>query len=219
MYDDIAAQSRELDKTLDDFRETLRHINNFNAEDRRQRIYRCGQLEQQAKTLRSAILLEIKAMDDEEVKNKYKTQLKEKNRTFKNLCSQLEMKKNEIDRDLLEAEANEMDEAQQTEMTTQQVIAAGDKIQDQTQDSVNRMKALVADAEAVGIETAGKMDAQIVQMGGIAEGLNDVEYNVKRAQTTARTIAKNAMGDRCIQILCLAIVICVVIIIVLAATK
>lgn len=106
MFDDVNAQSRELEKTLDDFRDTLRHINNFNSEDRRQRIYRCDQLEQQAKTLRSAIVLEIKAMEDEEVRKKYKTQLKEKNQTFKNLCAQLEMKKNEIDRDLLEAGEN-----------------------------------------------------------------------------------------------------------------
>lgn len=103
MYDDVNAQTRELEKTLDDFREILRNINNFNADERRQRFHRCDQLEQQAKTLRSAILLEIKSMQDEEMQKKYKTQLREENQTLKNLCAQLEMKKNEIDRDLLEA--------------------------------------------------------------------------------------------------------------------
>lgn len=71
----------------------------------------------------------------------------------------------------------------------------------------------------MGVETAANMDEQIVQMGGISEGLNDVEYNVKRAKKTARQIAKNAVGDRCIQVLCVSIIICVLIIIILAATK
>lgn len=103
MYDAVSVQTREFERTLDDFRDTLRQINNFNAENRRQRIYRCEQLGQQCKTLRAAIVLEIKSMDNEEMKNKYKEQLKELTVTYKNLTSQLEMKKNEIDRDLLEA--------------------------------------------------------------------------------------------------------------------
>lgn len=37
-----------------------------------------------------------------------------------------------------------MDESAADAMTTQQVVAAGDKIQDQTQESVNRMKQLVS---------------------------------------------------------------------------
>lgn len=77
----------------------------------------------------------------------------------------------------------------------------------------------MAEAERVGIDTAAKMDEQIVQMGGISEGLNDVEYNVKRAKQTASGIARNAAGDKCIQGLCVGIVICVITLIVLSATK
>lgn len=103
MHEDVEAQLRELGKALDDFGETLRQINNFNAENRRQGIHKCNQLEQQAKTLRSAVLLEIKAVENDNMRQQYKDQLREKHEIFKNLCAQLEMKKNEIDRELLEA--------------------------------------------------------------------------------------------------------------------
>lgn len=103
MYDDVNAQNRDLDKTLDDFRDMLRRINNFNAGERPQRLHRCGQLEQHARTLRSAIILEIKAMEDKEMGRRYHAALKEKNAVFKNLCAELEMKRNEIDRDQLTA--------------------------------------------------------------------------------------------------------------------
>lgn len=62
------------------------------------------------------------------------------------------------------------------------------------------------------------MDEQVVQMGGITEGLNDIEYNIQRARTTAKTIARDAVHDRCIQVLCGGIILCVLIIIVLFAT-
>lgn len=101
MYYEIDAQTRELDAVLDEFRETLHRINNFNAEDRRYRLRLCSQYEQQVKTIRAAYVLEMKAMDDPEVKKKYHVGLKERIRIFKNLVAELEMKKNEIDREQL----------------------------------------------------------------------------------------------------------------------
>lgn len=77
----------------------------------------------------------------------------------------------------------------------------------------------MGEAEEIGVATAAKMDEQMAQMGHIAEGLNDIEYNIKRAQKTAQTMAKNAASDRCIQVLCVAIFICIIAIIVLAATR
>lgn len=43
---------------------------------------------------------------------------------------------------MLIIEANELEEVPEM-ISTQQMIASGDKVQDQTQESVNRMKALV----------------------------------------------------------------------------
>lgn len=44
------------------------------------------------------------------------------------------------------------------------------------------------------------MDEQLAQMGHVAEALDDVEYNAKRARNTAKVMARNAATDRCIQV-------------------
>lgn len=201
---EIEAQSRELDAVLEDLRETLRRITNFNnAEDREQKLGYCRQLEQQARTVRAAFALELKALEDGDQKNFYQQQLKEKTRQYRALSAELEARTTELNKELLtaEAEADNQDDGGPNDnlLTIQKAAAQGDKLQDKSLAAVGRMKGLVADAEKIGIDTAAKMDAQIQQLGGIASGLDDIEYNTRRAKQTVSTIAKNAAHDRCLQ--------------------
>lgn len=215
----VEAQARELDTLLEEFRDTLRQVNNFNSGDRQLKLQLCAQLEQQIKTARAGYILELKTLEDEEMQTKCRQWLRERNATFQNLVSELEIRKNEIDRSLLQAEAAETEDVNVEGLTIQQAVVKGDKIQDRTQEAVDRIQKLVADAEDVGLATAQKMDEQLVQMGYVGEGITDVEYNAKRARHTAKVMARNAASDRCIQVLSVAILICVVIAIILIATK
>lgn len=88
---EIDAQGHELDDLLGDLRDTLRRISNFNVEDRRTRLRRCAEV------------LELKALDNEDLQKRYHEALKEKNAIFKNLLAELETKKTEIDREKLQA--------------------------------------------------------------------------------------------------------------------
>lgn len=103
MFFAVEAQSHELDALLDEFRATLRQINNFNFGDRQQKLQICAQLEQQIKTVRAGYILEVKTLEDKESQNKCRQWLRERNATFQNLVCEYEIRKNEIDRNLLEA--------------------------------------------------------------------------------------------------------------------
>eukprot|EP00914_Ancora_sagittata_P025806 GHVO01051038.1.p1 GENE.GHVO01051038.1~~GHVO01051038.1.p1 ORF type:complete len:218 (+),score=36.81 GHVO01051038.1:37-690(+) len=207
--------NNEIDTLLDEFRRTLKSITTFESSDRNAKINECQHIVQQLRTAKEAYVLELRSLAVENRGN-YEQQLRDRLAIFKGLASELEYKKTELDRSQITAEADEPEETDPNLMNAQQLMACGDQVQDQTQDSINRMKQMVGDAEQIGVETVQKMDQQIEQMGHVKEGLDDVEYNIERSKKTVHSIAKSASTDRCIQVLCCSIIVCIILIIILA---
>eukprot|EP01055_Gregarina_sp_Pseudo9_P004931 Gregarina_sp_Pseudo_9__4930@NODE_516_length_2662_cov_8_912695_g487_i0_p2_GENE_NODE_516_length_2662_cov_8_912695_g487_i0NODE_516_length_2662_cov_8_912695_g487_i0_p2_ORF_typecomplete_len220_score54_98VSNARE_C/PF12352_8/1_9e03VSNARE_C/PF12352_8/2_1e05Sec20/PF03908_13/3_3e02Sec20/PF03908_13/2_4e02Sec20/PF03908_13/8_8e05RTC/PF01137_21/0_007Bac_GDH/PF05088_12/0_075FUSC/PF04632_12/0_08DUF1307/PF06998_11/1_3e03DUF1307/PF06998_11/0_35VSNARE/PF05008_15/0_11VSNARE/PF05008_15/74Synaptobrevin/PF00957_21/4_1e len=216
MSADVEVLLRELDVVLGELKETLHNTTNFNPEDRQLKLTRAQRSIQSIKTLKEACLLEARSLASAQERSDVEDALRRRMQVFRDLCNDFQNKKNEIDRDQLqaEAEAESLDGMEGTSQT-QALIQKGDQLQDQTQDAISRMKGLAVDAEDVGIAAAQKMDAQMEQMGRVAEHLDDVQYNTKRARDTAVQMAKGAAKDLCIQILCGGIVLCLITIIVL----
>eukprot|EP01066_Platyproteum_vivax_P020964 Platyproteum_vivax@DN8917_c0_g1_i1.p1 len=207
MYSDAEAQGQEIDHLLDDLKGALKRIKTFNTEERRERLNDCMSIIQQLRTAREAYMLELRSVSEEELPA-HQSALNERMNVFKQLLQEYEFKKSEINKEELTAEnagvINEYSNPDQ--MDQQQLINYGDHVQDKTQDSINRMAKMTNAAEIVGNETNLQIAGQIEQMTAIEMNVQEIRSDVKRAKTLATQIARNAAGDRCIQIL-LALVI------------
>eukprot|EP00921_Rhytidocystis_pertsovi_P020165 GHVQ01032006.1.p2 GENE.GHVQ01032006.1~~GHVQ01032006.1.p2 ORF type:complete len:220 (+),score=24.99 GHVQ01032006.1:237-896(+) len=210
MYCDVDVQAQEIEALLDDFRKCLLGIDRLQGEDRRARFAEVNRISQQVRTAKEAYLLELRGIPVEDARA-LRAQLDDQMTQFKNLLTEYEWKKTEISRDQLvaSAEANES-ELNVDEMSRERIVAYGDEVQDQTHESIQRMKRMVGETEQIGHEVVQRLDDQTEQMARIHEKMNDVEYNLKRAQKTMRSIARNAASDRCIQLLC-GLIFCLVV--------
>eukprot|EP00921_Rhytidocystis_pertsovi_P020160 GHVQ01031999.1.p1 GENE.GHVQ01031999.1~~GHVQ01031999.1.p1 ORF type:complete len:227 (+),score=25.19 GHVQ01031999.1:237-917(+) len=219
MYCDVDVQAQEIEALLDDFRKCLLGIDRLQGEDRRARFAEVNRISQQVRTAKEAYLLELRGIPVEDARA-LRAQLDDQMTQFKNLLTEYEWKKTEISRDQLvaSAEANES-ELNVDEMSRERIVAYGDEVQDQTHESIQRMKRMVGETEQIGHEVVQRLDDQTEQMARIHEKMNDVEYNLKRAQKTMRSIARNAASDRCVQVSCVLIFIFLIIVIALSATN
>eukprot|EP01056_Protomagalhaensia_sp_Gyna25_P001867 Protomagalhaensia_sp_Gyna_25__1866@NODE_198_length_4488_cov_14_125646_g153_i0_p3_GENE_NODE_198_length_4488_cov_14_125646_g153_i0NODE_198_length_4488_cov_14_125646_g153_i0_p3_ORF_typecomplete_len220_score67_90VSNARE_C/PF12352_8/7_9e02VSNARE_C/PF12352_8/2_8e05Sec20/PF03908_13/3_3e02Sec20/PF03908_13/4_3e02Sec20/PF03908_13/0_0014DUF948/PF06103_11/2_4DUF948/PF06103_11/1_2DUF948/PF06103_11/6e02Laminin_I/PF06008_14/0_061Laminin_I/PF06008_14/14Laminin_I/PF06008_14/38ArsC/PF03960_15/0_072DUF1307/PF06998_ len=218
MSADVEALLRELDGLLSDLKETLHNTTNFNPEDRQAKLMRAQRLLQNIKSTKELCLLEARSLLSGQEKAEVEDALRKRMEVYRELYYEFNNKKNEIDRDQLQAEAEaESMDAMEGASQTQALIQKGDQLQDQTQEAISRMKGLAVNAEDIGIATAQKMEAQMEQMGKVAEHLDDVQYNTKRAKDTALQMARGAAKDLCIQILCGSIGVCLITIIVLVS--
>ncbi|CEM11002.1 unnamed protein product [Vitrella brassicaformis CCMP3155] len=211
-------QSRELLKLLDELRDAIESVSQADKSQRRSRIQDCDFIAQQVRTAREAYQLEMRSLAPEDARQ-HKANLDERMRDFKMLLNQLEWKKNELDREQLTGGAVDVGEEviDVDQMNAQQIIDTGDRVQDKTQQSLDRTKRMIGDAEQVGQQVVQRLDQQTDQMARIHDQMHDIENNLTRAKATMRTIARNAVSDRCIQMLCGLICLTIVIMIVLAA--
>mmetsp|Transcript_68474 Transcript_68474/g.164434 ORF Transcript_68474/g.164434 Transcript_68474/m.164434 type:complete len:240 (+) Transcript_68474:112-831(+) len=126
--------------------------------------------------------------------------------------------RNQAAQSLLEAQAPQGGIDEEAGLTLEQVRAEAEGIQDASKQSLARTMKTALEAERVGIATLEKMHAQEEQLDGIKEELEDVRANLKRSKKLLSQIARNAAGDRCVQLLCLGLVAAVIICMILAAT-
>eukprot|EP00922_Rhytidocystis_sp_ex-Travisia-forbesii_P057758 GHVS01085486.1.p2 GENE.GHVS01085486.1~~GHVS01085486.1.p2 ORF type:complete len:229 (+),score=37.93 GHVS01085486.1:215-901(+) len=220
MYTDVEVQSHEIDALLDDFRGCLKGIERLSVEEKRQRFNEIGRISQQVRTAKEAYILELRGVPVEDARV-FKTELDEKMSQFKNLLTEYEWKKTEISREQLVGIAETVNDTNidVDEMDRQQIVVYGDEVQDKTLESIHRMKRVVGETEQIGHEVVHRLDDQTEQMGRIHEKMNDVEYNLKRAQKTMKSIARNAASDRCVQVVCCLVVVLLIVVIALFATR
>eukprot|EP00917_Polyrhabdina_sp_WS-2016_P013457 GHVP01029569.1.p1 GENE.GHVP01029569.1~~GHVP01029569.1.p1 ORF type:complete len:217 (+),score=39.87 GHVP01029569.1:842-1492(+) len=213
MYAELDSQISETQTLLDELGSRLKKLHNYTGRERNEKQQECVAIISQLKTIKESFSLELRSVD-QEYKHSYEEAMRDHIRTFKHLLREFESKKHELDRSAIVAEAQQED-SNPYFMNSQQLAQEGDNIQDKTQESIDRMKAMVHEAEDIGVATTQKMDQQIEQMQRVQGNLDDVDYNLQRARGTVGKIAKDAASDRCIQILCVAIWICLIIVLVL----
>lgn len=212
----------ELDRLLAEFRETLNRVVNFDLDDRQAKLGRCRRCIHEIDSAKQAAILEGRRIRDPHEKASVEQAIKKRMEMYRELVEVYETKKGEIDRVQLQAAEDEEIAAggvrgQIPQDQTHLLIQRGDAVQNATQSAITNMQRMVGEAEQVGGETAIQMDNQIEQMRAIQEGLDDVQYNTKRARQTAAQMARGAAGDLCIQILCGGIALSTIAIIILSS--
>eukprot|EP01053_Blabericola_migrator_P005998 Blabericola_migrator_1__5997@NODE_3022_length_2104_cov_171_231222_g1890_i0_p3_GENE_NODE_3022_length_2104_cov_171_231222_g1890_i0NODE_3022_length_2104_cov_171_231222_g1890_i0_p3_ORF_typecomplete_len113_score27_84VSNARE/PF05008_15/1_8e02VSNARE/PF05008_15/0_0014Paxillin/PF03535_13/0_01ArsC/PF03960_15/0_036AAA_23/PF13476_6/0_035DUF5344/PF17279_2/0_077SYCE1/PF15233_6/2_4e02SYCE1/PF15233_6/0_071DUF1318/PF07027_12/0_1ING/PF12998_7/2_4DUF3802/PF12290_8/0_099DUF812/PF05667_11/0_099BAG6/PF12057_8/1_2BAG6/ len=105
MSADVDALLRELDALLGDLKETLHNTTNFNPEDRQSKLMRAQRLIQSVKTTKEACLLEARSLPSASEKAEVEEALRKRMELYRELYYEYNNKKNEIDRDQLQAEA------------------------------------------------------------------------------------------------------------------
>eukprot|EP01057_Protomagalhaensia_wolfi_P002659 Protomagalhaensia_wolfi_Nauph_80__2658@NODE_2796_length_984_cov_132_753439_g2194_i0_p1_GENE_NODE_2796_length_984_cov_132_753439_g2194_i0NODE_2796_length_984_cov_132_753439_g2194_i0_p1_ORF_typecomplete_len108_score33_97SYCE1/PF15233_6/1_9e02SYCE1/PF15233_6/0_045DUF3802/PF12290_8/0_056VSNARE/PF05008_15/1_2e02VSNARE/PF05008_15/0_046YopYscD_ppl/PF16693_5/0_084BAG6/PF12057_8/1_6BAG6/PF12057_8/67ING/PF12998_7/1_3ArsC/PF03960_15/0_33Paxillin/PF03535_13/0_39_NODE_2796_length_984_cov_132_753439_g2194_i05 len=107
MSADVEALLRELDGLLSDLKETLHNTTNFNPEDRQAKLMRAQRLLQNIKSTKELCLLEARSLLSAQEKAEVEDALKKRMEVYRDLYYEFNNKKNEIDRDQLQAEAGE----------------------------------------------------------------------------------------------------------------
>jgi len=215
-YTDVENQANELDLLLQEFRVALKKVTTFDPNERPKRLQRCAFIAQQIRTAKDSYVLELRALPKTEV-GPHKLALEEKLGVFKSLLVEYEYKKGQIDKNQLVQET--VDETNADQMSREQLVQQGDRIQDQTQQAINRMQKMVDESEQVGGTILVKMDGQTEQMLRVQGALDDVQYNIKRAKGTMSAIARSAATDICLIIECSCIVVFLIIAVCLVAIK
>lgn len=99
-------------------------------------------------------------------------------------------------------------------MTNQELIDAGNRTMDETDQAIERSKQVVAQTIEVGTETGAKLKGQTDQMGRIVNELDTIQFSLKKASQLVKEIGRQVATDKCIMLFLFLIVCGVIAIIV-----
>lgn len=101
-----------------------------------------------------------------------------------------------------------------SEMSNQELVDAGTKTMDETDQAIERSKKVVEQTVEVGTQTAGTLKGQTEQMGRIVNELDTIQFSIKKASQLVKEIGRQVATDKCIMMFLLLIVAGVVAIII-----
>lgn len=99
-------------------------------------------------------------------------------------------------------------------MNNQELIDAGKKKMDETDQAIQRSKQVVEQTIEVGAQTAGSLKGQTDQMGRIVNELDTIQFSIKKASQLVKEIGRQVATDKCIMLFLLLIVCGVIAIII-----
>lgn len=99
-------------------------------------------------------------------------------------------------------------------MSNQELINAGTKTMDETDQAIERSKQVVQQTIDVGTTTAVTLKGQTDQMGRIVNELDTIQFSIKKASQLVKEIGRQVATDKCIMLFLLLIVIGVIAIII-----
>ncbi|CAL0304862.1 unnamed protein product [Lupinus luteus] len=101
-----------------------------------------------------------------------------------------------------------------SELSNQELINAGTKTMDETDQAIERSKQVVHQTIEVGTQTATTLKGQTEQMGRIVNELDSIQFSIKKASQLVKEIGRQVATDKCIMLFLLLIVCGVIAIIV-----
>lgn len=101
-----------------------------------------------------------------------------------------------------------------SEMSNQELINAGTKTMDETDQAIERSKQVVHQTIEVGTQTATNLKGQTEQMGRIVNELDSIQFSIKKASQLVKEIGRQVATDKCIMLFLFLIVCGVIAIIV-----
>lgn len=99
-------------------------------------------------------------------------------------------------------------------MSNQELINAGTKTMDETDQAIERSKLVVEQTIDVGTQTAANLKGQTEQMGRIVNDLDTVHFSLKKASQLVKEIGRQVATDKCIMLF-LFLIVCGVIAIII----
>ncbi|KAJ0093746.1 hypothetical protein Patl1_24743 [Pistacia atlantica] len=99
-------------------------------------------------------------------------------------------------------------------MSNQELITAGTKTMDETDQAIERSKMVVEQTLQVGTQTATTLKGQTDQMGRIVNELDTIQFSIKKASQLVKEIGRQVATDKCIMAFLFLIVCGVIAIIV-----
>ncbi|KAF2310339.1 hypothetical protein GH714_007891 [Hevea brasiliensis] len=99
-------------------------------------------------------------------------------------------------------------------MSNQELIGAGVKTMDETDQVIERSKKVVEQTIEVGTQTAVTLKGQTEQMGRIMNELDTIQFSIKKASQLVKEIGRQVATDKCIMLFLFLIVCGVIAIIV-----
>ncbi|XP_009786962.1 putative plant SNARE 13 [Nicotiana tabacum] len=99
-------------------------------------------------------------------------------------------------------------------MSNQELISAGNKTMDETDQAIERSKQVVHETIEVGTQTATTLKGQTDQMGRVVNELDTIQFSIKKASQLVKEIGRQVATDKCIMLFLFLIVCGVVAIIV-----
>lgn len=99
-------------------------------------------------------------------------------------------------------------------MSNQELVDAGMKTMNETDQAIERSKQVVEQTIEVGTQTAGTLKGQTEQMGRIVNELDTVQFSIKKASQLVKEIGRQVATDKCIMLFLLLIVCGVIAIII-----
>ncbi|KAK0606895.1 hypothetical protein LWI29_005794 [Acer saccharum] len=99
-------------------------------------------------------------------------------------------------------------------MSNQELIHAGNKTMDETDQAIERSKMVVEQTLEVGTQTAVTLKGQTDQMGRIVNELDTIQFSIKKASQLVKEIGRQVATDKCIMLFLFLIVCGVIAIIV-----
>lgn len=99
-------------------------------------------------------------------------------------------------------------------MSNQELVDAGMKTMNETDQAIERSKQVVEQTIEVGTQTAGTLKGQTEQMGRIVNELDTIQFSIKKASQLVKEIGRQVATDKCIMLFLLLIVCGVIAIII-----
>ncbi|KAJ7955321.1 putative plant snare [Quillaja saponaria] len=99
-------------------------------------------------------------------------------------------------------------------MSNQELIGAGMKTMDETDQAIERSKQVVHQTIEVGTQTATTLKGQTEQMGRIVNDLDSIQFSIKKASQLVKEIGRQVATDKCIMLF-LFLIVCGVIAIII----
>ncbi|WOL04012.1 hypothetical protein Cni_G12733 [Canna indica] len=99
-------------------------------------------------------------------------------------------------------------------MSNQELIDAGRKQMDETDQAIERSKMVVEQTIEVGTQTAANLKHQTEQMGRIVNELDTIQFSIKKASQLVKEIGRQVATDKCIMFF-LFLIVCGVIAIII----
>eukprot|EP00736_Rhodelphis_marinus_P004440 Rmarinus@m.8277 len=209
MAEEIQYYDDELCELCEEIAKGVERLPNLSGDAKQEKIVYLSNRISRARQVFHSFKVEMRELSKSELQI-YEQKAKMHNQNISKLISDLNWAKTAGDKkDLLEGR----DAAPTEKLTGKALIEYGKKVQDESLDSLARSKALVAESENIGTETAVKLKEQTEQLKQIHEDVQKIESNLKQADKLIRRFMRRMMTDKIVLCLLFFIVVGIVAII------